>query len=405
MLTITWFVPGRIEVFGKHTDYAGGRSILAASSQGITVSASKPRGSDALGQGQVLARSTAVPDPVRLAAGTSPGLPAGHWGNYVQATIDRLSSNFGAFDPAVIEVDSTLPLASGMSSSSAFVCAVALALADHADLWSRPEWAENIRDNLDLAAYLATIENGLDYKALPGTKGVGTFGGSQDHTAMLNCQDGRLGLFQFAPAQSLSDAPMPKDHTFVVAVSGVLAEKTGSALADYNNASSQVRNLLRLWNGHAGTSHTALAHALQEDGAAQVLRELASKDPRLSERLTAYLTEMEQAIPAAFAALQAGNLEAFGQAADLSHRSADQHLKNQVSETNSLQETARDLGAVAASGFGAGFGGSVWAMLPTAQAENFSALWLERYLQRFPEHTSDASVIVTPAGTAARRLS
>ena len=23
-----WFVPGRIEVLGKHTDYAGGRSLL-----------------------------------------------------------------------------------------------------------------------------------------------------------------------------------------------------------------------------------------------------------------------------------------------------------------------------------------------------------------------------------------
>ena len=25
-----WFVPGRLEIFGKHTDYAGGRSLLAA---------------------------------------------------------------------------------------------------------------------------------------------------------------------------------------------------------------------------------------------------------------------------------------------------------------------------------------------------------------------------------------
>ena len=33
----TWFVPGRIEVFGKHTDYAGGRSLLAAVPRGFAV--------------------------------------------------------------------------------------------------------------------------------------------------------------------------------------------------------------------------------------------------------------------------------------------------------------------------------------------------------------------------------
>ena len=35
----SWFVPGRIEVLGKHTDYAGGRSLLAAVDAGHTVSA------------------------------------------------------------------------------------------------------------------------------------------------------------------------------------------------------------------------------------------------------------------------------------------------------------------------------------------------------------------------------
>ena len=41
-----YFIPGRIEVLGKHTDYAGGRSILCAIERGITLSVS-PR-SDAV---------------------------------------------------------------------------------------------------------------------------------------------------------------------------------------------------------------------------------------------------------------------------------------------------------------------------------------------------------------------
>ena len=34
---LRWFVPGRIEVLGKHTDYAGGRSILCAAERGMCV--------------------------------------------------------------------------------------------------------------------------------------------------------------------------------------------------------------------------------------------------------------------------------------------------------------------------------------------------------------------------------
>src|SRR6185369_2257727 len=37
-----WFVPGRIEVLGKHTDYAGGRSLLCAVERGFCIVA-RPR--------------------------------------------------------------------------------------------------------------------------------------------------------------------------------------------------------------------------------------------------------------------------------------------------------------------------------------------------------------------------
>ena len=32
-----WFVPGRIEIFGKHTEYAGGRSLVRALERGLCV--------------------------------------------------------------------------------------------------------------------------------------------------------------------------------------------------------------------------------------------------------------------------------------------------------------------------------------------------------------------------------
>lgn len=400
---MTWFVPGRIEVLGKHTDYAGGRSLLAAAEQGVTASASVYGGA-AEPAGLFLCRSTAMDGEVLVVAGENSELPPGHWGNYVQATVDRLSMNFGDLQSAIVEVDSTLPLASGMSSSSALVCAVALAIADLNDLWSNPKWQEAIQDRVDLAAYLATIENGLSFKNLPGTKGVGTFGGSQDHTAMLNCDAGKLGVFRFAPTVAEGEVDLPDGWTFVVAVSGVLAEKTGAALEDYNNASLQVSRLVEMWNQREDDQCATLAQVLAVEGAQEKLSEWFAEDPRLEARLRAYVVEMQQAIPAALEALSEGDVEAFGRAVEVSHRNADESLGNQIVQTNALQRLAKELGAAAASGFGAGFGGSVWALAPVEGAQEFADAWLAAYLEEYPDVADTASTLVTTAAPSAHRV-
>ena len=105
-------------MLGKHTDDAGGRSLLAAVDRGITIAL------EDADEG-IYASTTAVEGELHLAPGTPSGLTKGHWGNYVQATIDRLHLNFGELKPARLIIDSNLPLASGMSSSSALVVAVA----------------------------------------------------------------------------------------------------------------------------------------------------------------------------------------------------------------------------------------------------------------------------------------
>lgn len=394
-----WFVPGRLEVLGKHTDYAGGRSLLAAVDLGITITLDDAEG-DALH-----VSTTAVEGALTLRPGITLTLPRGHWGHYVQATLDRLYLNFGALRPARLMIDSSLPLASGMSSSSALVVAVALALIDHNNLRERAEWAANIADDIDLAGYLATMENGLSFGTLPGLRGVGTFGGSEDHTAMLCCRAEHLTEFSFCPIQEGVSVALPAEWAFVVAVSGVLAEKTGAALESYNNASLLARKLTEAWNVATGREDAVLADALNSDqDALGGLRAIAAHDAALTSRLNAFVTESEVLIPRAVDALQAGDYEAFGVIADLSQRNAAEQLGNQVSETNRLQALARALGATASAAFGAGFGGSVWALVRTAEAEEFAERWLAAYVAEFPAVASRASTLVARPGGPARRL-
>lgn len=419
-MTIGWFVPGRLEVLGTHTDYAGGRSLLAAVDRGVTVRVSDLASGSGSGSGRrsgsrpdeggpaaFVARSAAVPDrgPVRLVPGTDPGLPAGHWGRYVQAVLDRLTLNFGPLRPARISVESSLPLAAGMSSSSALVTAVALAVADANGLPRTERWRGAIADGLDLAGYMATMENGLPFKDLAGLRGVGTFGGSEDHTAMLNCTADRLTEFRFCPIVRGASVLFPREWSFVIAVSGVLAEKTGAALARYNAVSLRARELVSIWNGRTGQAQESLAAAVASaPDAGERLRGWVADRPALADRLEAFIAESEVLVPRALEAVEAGDLAAFGQVADQSHANSDRLLGIQVPQTNALQRMARELGASGASGFGAGFGGSVWAVVPTADAEAFSAAWRQRYLTEFPGMAGRASVLVTRPGDAAHRI-
>jgi galactokinase len=89
------------------------------------------------------------------------------------------------------------------------------------------------------------------------------------------------------------------------------------------------------------------------------------------------------------------NLSRFGELVAQSQLGAEEALGNQVSATSSLVATALALGAVAASAFGAGFGGSVWAMVPRDDADAFSARWRERYMRSYTGSTARTHFFVT----------
>ena len=67
-----------------------------------------------------------------------------------------------------------------------------------------------------------------------------------------------------------------------------------------------------------------------------------------------------------------------------SQREADELLGNQIPETILMAKLARDNGALASSSFGAGFGGSVWALVPAAEAAAFGERWSAAYARAMP---------------------
>jgi galactokinase len=380
-----WFVPGRIEIFGKHTDYAGGRSLVAAVPRGFAVVA-HPRG-----DGRVAVRDARWGDDVTIDPLDRQRTFHG-WTNYIAVVARRLALNFpGANLGAEIAIASDLPRAAGVSSSSALVVGIATALARRAELAARAEWRGTILTPLDLAGYLGAVENGLNFKTLSSSSGVGTHGGSEDHTAILTCRAGHVSAYAYVPVRPVGDATMPPHWRFVVAASGIQADKAGTARARYNAASLATRALVTIWNQHTNGATQTLGAALASGphATAELERRVsggAGQDgfeaADLTRRLQHFVAE-DARVPAALDAFRAGDAETLGQLSDASQHDADTLLGNQVPETRVLARLAREHGAFAASSFGAGFGGSVWALVEEADAHGFADRWLAAYREMY----------------------
>jgi galactokinase len=388
--TVAWFVPGRIEVLGKHTDYAAGRSLLCAVDRGFSA-AGRLNGTDT-----IAIRDADSSETVTLATTGPVAMPAMPWGRYPAVVVSRIIQNFpGTLRGCDIAFASNLPPAAGLSSSSALVIMTFQMLADLCGIHTGLDTPE------ELAGYLGAVENGRRYGPFAGDAGVGTSGGSQDHVAILCSRPDHLVRYSFAPVRFEGSIPMPAGHCFVIAASGVRAEKTGAAMDSYNNAAASTRSIVDRWNQSTGRSDATLADALASSPDAGDRLRLLLRDSPWLPRFEQFVDESTRIIPAAAAALAAGDLPEFGRLVDLSQAGAERGLGNQIAATIFLARSARGLGAAAASAFGAGFGGSVWAMVPTSDAGEFAKQWEGDYRSRFGHQPT---FFRTSAAEPARRV-
>ena len=341
--------PGRIEFVGKHVDYAGGRSLTCATTMAIR------------------ARATVIEDRL-IRVDADAARP------YTEAVARRLFRDFPhATRGVALEITSDLPESAGLSSSSALVVAAAQALVDANELQLDERWAEFVPDDLARAAYFAAMETGEAFGPFPGDPGVGVRGGAQDPIAIICSEAGHLRQFSYLPPSIERSVPWPADYAIVIAHSGVRATKTANAQGAYNNLSDRMRGFNR--------------------------RPAAPVPPDLVDRVAQFREETDVIVPGVGDALRDRDFARLGALVDRSQHLAETVLENQIAETVFLARDARYLGAVAASAFGAGFGGAVWAMVANADRDQFMARWAEAYRTRFPERRGRV-MTTTPARPA-----
>jgi galactokinase len=171
---------------------------------------------------------------------------------------------------------------------------------------------------------------------------------------------------------------MPPHWRFVLAPSAVRSAKTGSAQEAYNNLARGAQVLLEIWNAarpRAGSLAAALAAGGEDDIRALIrTSHIDGWPPEVLERRLAHFIGEDRRVPEAVDAVGSADTARLSGLAVASQADAETLLGNQVPETIALARAARALGAFAACSFGAGFGGSVWALVER-DAADFAARW------------------------------
>eukprot|EP01087_Luapelamoeba_hula_P009299 TRINITY_DN2399_c0_g1_i1.p1 TRINITY_DN2399_c0_g1~~TRINITY_DN2399_c0_g1_i1.p1 ORF type:complete len:517 (-),score=75.24 TRINITY_DN2399_c0_g1_i1:121-1644(-) len=417
--------PGRVNIIGEHTDYSGYGVLPMALAVHDTVFAVVATAEDGLQEDVV---ELANLDQARFASsqfvGSAQVDPLKHsWMNYVMAgyqgirQASRLTPTIKEgpslpFHRYQILVHGTVPIASGLSSSSAMVCATTLSFA-HAKAVpaSKAELAE------------------LSMKC---ERFIGLESGGMDQAISYLAELGKAKKIDFDPVRA-QDVALPSDISFVIGSSLIEANKYATAQSGYNmrvvecrlaavilgkklgHDWAHIRRLIDVQTGGKGSplSLEQLLAAVEEHlhPEAYFLPEIASLlELGIEEVIERYMGTIIVANPNATSVEAGGTplylykrakhvysetkrvedfkllcdtaggkedaasvLGRLGQLMNESHFSCRDYFECSSPELDKLTALCRDAGAVGSRLTGAGWGGWTISLVPTSQLDSFFA--------------------------------
>jgi galactokinase len=347
--------PGRVNLIGEHIDYCGLPVFPMALRRSVHV-AFQPRADR---ETRLVNRDPRFAPSVFAVNENIPPAPAGDWGNYARAAAQALAQRFPDLRGVDALVDSDLPIAAGLSSSSALLVSMALAIMHANGVTLEP---------LELMELLAR-----------GERYVGTAGGGMDQAIILGARTGCASRIDFHPLR-LTPTAVPADWQFIVAWSLVHAEKSGAVRRAYNERTRQCDEARRLVAARLGQREDITYPALLAAASVEQLLEVAGATLSgvLWRRFRHVVTEGTR-VREAEAAMAALDLAAFGQLLDASHQSLRDDCEVSRPELDRLVELAREAGAAGARLTGAGFGGSIVALCRAERAPQVMAALEERF--------------------------
>lgn len=400
-------VPGRVNLIGEHTDY-NGFSVLPITIKKEIYCACSPRKDSEV---HLFNEDARFQTKSFLNCSNIQPSPVGSWDNYVKAGIIALNKKFNVknFPGFNLFIKSTLPIATGLSSSSALVITASLAYLKVLG----KELGKDI-SRLELAELLAEGEHF-----------VGTRGGGMDQTVILNGEEGHACKIDFFPIRTAL-IPLFDDYQFVICDSTIRAKKTGDCLNRYNAGPRlcslicaiierylqkeydhyvEIKRLSDLWTGNfCLSSQEILDYAEQAIPKEYIsLKEIASllslSPHEIREQWLGNIEEPEKGFPLRARirhvitehkrvelcrdALLAHDVYTFGKLMNESHYSCANDYEISIPELDILTQLARKYGAIGSRLTGAGFGGCTVNLVPTEKVDYFMENIEKHYYQKY----------------------
>ena len=374
-----WSAPGRANLIGEHTDYNGGLALpIALPHRAFAALRVRQDRVLRLSSGQQRDVIEINLDTPRPADGPD---PVQGWAAYVAGVFWALEGRgFGPLPGMDVFVDSAVPLGSGLSSSAALECCVAVGIDEVAHLGLGGDEAGRI------VLQKAAIEAENRY--------AGANTGGMDQAASLRARAGHALLLD-CRTQAIRQIPFD-------------LARDGLELLVINTRAKHSNNDGQYAQRRADCEEAAriLGVDLLVEVAPGDLDDSLARLPegRLRHRVRHVVTEIDRTRRAAEllegSALTHETFERVGELFNASHDSLRDDYQVSCPELDVAVDTARSLGALGARMTGGGFGGSAIALVGIDRVQEVAegiALAFEEHGFRSPEF-----LVALPSGPASR---
>jgi galactokinase len=323
-----WSAPGRVNLIGEHTDYNGGYVLPFAINLRTEVAASLRS------DGRVSVRSLQREgEAIEIALDDlRPDVDCG-WAGYALGVVWALREKGYDVGGVDLVLDGQVPTGSGLSSSAAIECAVALAVLDLHGI-------DIARDELARIAQYA--ENNF----------VGVPCGLMDQMAVSVCRADNALFFDIRDDVREDEPFAPQDEGLAVLVINTRAQHThaGGEYAARRKSCEEAAKQLDV----------ALLRDITADGLDEALDRL--HDDVLRRRTRHVVTENDRVLTTV-QYLRDGRLAEIGPLLTASHASLRDDFEVSAPELDAAVDAALGAGALGARMTGGGFGGSAIALI------------------------------------------
>ncbi len=327
--------PGRVNLIGEHTDYSHGFCLPVAIDRDCRIRVTLTDSHAVRATSHQLSGAAEV--STRTANISKDSAP---WGKFIAGAVRVITDRGHTVTGADLDINSTVPAGSGLSSSSALSIALVLSLL--------PPGAPERADRREIAKLALAAE----------VHATGVPGGLLDQMASLFGQAGHALLLD-CRSLAVEPVPLPDSLRIVVVHSGLPRELANSEYGQRRAACEAAAARLGLV-----ALRDATAEQVADDPFA---RHVVSENVRVLDFV---------------AALRTGELDRLGPILLAGHASLRDDFRVSTPELDLLVELLVEFGAIGARLTGAGFGGCVLGLVPAELDRECLAATRAAYSQR-----------------------